>query len=238
LRGRLRTIKGGIELDKDINQLYNDGFTKPVIRIGRWTLIAATVLCFIPSIYLGIRYGAMPPIGNVLSAWFLIASIYGPYYFVEPISYFPVLGIAGTYMSFLAGEIGNMRLPVSAVAQNVLKVEPGSKKAELVSTLAIAGSILTSVIAGTLAVLAGSLILGVLPPFVIKMFDFVLPGVFGSMFAMFALKAPKYGVFSLAICILMQILLKTPVYITIPVTIFSTIGLALYNTRKAKANNK
>ena len=58
------------------------------------------------------------------------------------------------------------------------------------------------------------------------------------MFAMFALKAPKYGVFSLAICIIMQILLKTPVYITIPVTIFSTIGLALYNTRKAKANNK
>ena len=224
-------------MDKDINQLYNDGFTKPVIRIGRWTLIAATVLCFIPSIYLGIRYGAMPPIGNVLSAWFLIASIYGPYYFVEPISYFPVLGIAGTYMSFLAGEIGNMRLPVSAVAQNVLKVEPGSKKAELVSTLAIAGSILTSVIAVHWQYWQ-EFNIRCTSSFVIKMFDFVLPGVFGSMFAMFALKAPKYGVFSLAICILMQILLKTPVYITIPVTIFSTIGLALYNTRKAKANNK
>jgi hypothetical protein len=224
-------------LDKDINKLYKEGFTKPVIRIGRWTLIAATFFCFVPSIYLGLRYGAVPPIGNILSAWLLIASIYGPYYFIEPISYFPVLGIAGTYMSFLAGEIGNMRLPVSAVAQNVLKVESGSKKAELVSTLAIAGSIVTSVLAGTLAVLAGSVILGVLPPFIIKMFDFVLPGVFGSMFAMFALKAPKYGIFSLTLCILMQILLKTPVYVTIPVTIFSTIGLALYNSRKNKVNN-
>lgn len=225
-------------MDKDINKLYKEGFTKPVIRIGRWTLIVATFLCFIPSIYLGIRYGAVPPIGNILASWFLIASIYGPYYFVEPISYFPVLGIAGTYMSFLAGEIGNMRLPVSAVAQNVLKVEPGSKKAELVSTLAIAGSIVTSVLAGTLAVLAGSLILGMLPPFIIKMFDFVLPGVFGSMFAMFALKAPKYGIFSLAICIFMQIVLKTPVFVTIPVTIFSTIGLALFNSKKVRAENK
>ena len=225
-------------MDKDINKLYKEGFTKPVIRIGRWTLIVATFLCFIPSIYLGIRYGAVPPIGNILASWFLIASIYGPYYFVEPISYFPVLGIAGTYMSFLAGEIGNMRLPVSAVAQNVLKVEPGSKKAELVSTLAIAGSIVTSVVAGTLAVLAGSLILGMLPPFIIKMFDFVLPGVFGSMFAMFALKAPKYGIFSLAICIFMQIVLKTPVFVTIPVTIFSTIGLALFNSKKVRAENK
>lgn len=186
---------------------------------------------------MGLRYGAVPPVGNILSAWLLIASIYGPYYFIEPISYFPVLGIAGTYMSFLAGEIGNMRLPVSAVAQNVLKVESGSKKAELVSTLAIAGSIVTSVLAGTLAVVAGSVILGVLPPFIIKMFDFVLPGVFGSMFAMFALKAPKYGIFSLAVCILMQTILKTPVYVTIPVTIFSTIGLALYNSRKVKAKN-
>lgn len=225
-------------MDKDINKLYYEGFTKPVIRIGRWTLIAAIFACFIPSVYLGLRYGAVPPIGNILSAWLLIASIYGPYYFIEPISYFPVLGIAGTYMSFLAGEIGNMRLPVSAVAQNVLKVEAGSVKAQLVSTLAIAGSIVTSVVAGTLAVIAGSVILGVLPPFIIKMFDFVLPGVFGSMFAMFALKAPKYGIFSLAICILMQMLLKTPVYITIPVTIFSTIGLALFNSKKVKATNK
>lgn len=224
-------------MDKDINKLYKEGFTKPVIRIGRWTLIVATLFCFVPSIYLGLRYGAVPPVGNILSAWLLIASIYGPYYFIEPISYFPVLGIAGTYMSFLAGEIGNMRLPVSAVAQNVLKVESGSKKAELVSTLAIAGSIVTSVLAGTLAVVAGSVILGVLPPFIIKMFDFVLPGVFGSMFAMFALKAPKYGIFSLAVCILMQTILKTPVYVTIPVTIFSTIGLALYNSRKVKAKN-
>ena len=31
--GPLRTIKGGIELDKDINQLYKDGFTKPVLEL-------------------------------------------------------------------------------------------------------------------------------------------------------------------------------------------------------------
>jgi hypothetical protein len=40
-----------------------------------------------------------------------------PLWFIEPVSYFLVLGICGTYISFLAGNISNFRLPVSAVAR-------------------------------------------------------------------------------------------------------------------------
>lgn len=225
-------------MEKDINKLYDENFTRPVIRIGRLSMLIATLVCFIPSIYLAVRYNALPPIKAILTGWLLIASIYGPYYFIEPISYFPILGVAGTYMSFLAGEIGNMRLPCAAIAQDVLKVERGSKKAELVSTLAIAGSVVTSLVAGTIAVIAGSFILSLLPPFVIKAFDFVLPSVFGAMFAMFAIKAPKYGIFALTVCLFLSKFVKgLPVYVIIPVTIFSTIGLAYYDTRrKAKSN--
>ena len=69
-------------------------------------------------------------------------------------------------------------IPVPAVAQNVLKVEPGSKRRNWLAPW-LCGLNINQCDSGTLAVLAGSLILGVLPPFVIKMFDFVLPGVFG-----------------------------------------------------------
>ena len=79
---------------------FEQSFTRPVIRIGRWTLLLAIPLCFLPAIYLWLRYGALPPLGAILTGWFLIASIYGSWYFVEPISYFPVLGLSGTYMSF------------------------------------------------------------------------------------------------------------------------------------------
>jgi len=222
-------------MEKDINKLYDESFTKPVIRIGRLSMLAAIFACFIPSIYLAVRYNAMPPIKSILTGWILVASIYGPFYFIEPISYFPVLGIAGTYMSFLAGEIGNMRLPCAAIAQEVLKTEQGSKKAELVGALAIAGSVVTSLVAGTVAVIAGSLILSLLPPFVVKAFDFVLPAVFGAMFAMFAIKSPKYGIFALSLCLIFALFIKgTPAYVSMPIVIFSTITLAYFDAKKHK----
>lgn len=220
----------------NINQQYEEAFTKPIIKIGRMTLLAAIFLCFLPTIYLVVRYGAMPPLGAIISGWVMIASIYAPYYFIEPISFFPVLGLAGTYMSFLSGEIGNMRLPCSAIAQKVLKVDPGSKKAELVSTLAIGGSVITSLVAGTLAVICGGFIMGILPPAVIKAFDFVLPSIFGAMFGMFAVKSPKYAAFALILVSVLTTFIKgLPVFIVIPATVFSTIAFAYFDFKKKNA---
>ncbi|MBZ2175492.1 hypothetical protein K8M07_09595 [Schnuerera sp. xch1] len=216
-------------MEKNIDQTYNQKFTIPVIRIGRISMFIATLACFVPSIYLAIRYGARPPIGAILAGWGLTAAVYAPFYFIEPISYFPVLGIAGTYMSFLAGEIGNMRLPCAAVAQSVLKVEEGTKKSELVGTLAIAGSVVTSVIAGTLSVFVGSFILNVLPASVLRAFDFVLPAVFGSMFA---IKAPKFGVYALALVLILKIFTPLPVFAILPLTVFSTIAFGIFEHKK------
>lgn len=224
-------------MDKNIDQVYNEKFTRPVIRIGRLSMFIAVFACLIPNIYLAIRYGAMPELGQILTGYALTAAVYAPMYFIEPISYFPVLGIAGTYMSFLAGEIGNMRLPCSAIAQNVLKVEKGSKKAELVSTLAIAGSVVTSLVAGTLSVFVGSIILKVLPASVLRAFDFVLPAVFGSMFAMFAIQAPKFGIYALALVLILKIFTPLPVFTILPLTVFSTIAIGIYGYKK-KGSNK
>ena len=187
--------------NNDVN--YENAFSKPIIKTGRWTLLVAIPLSFLPALYLFLAYGAIPPIGTILTAWFLTVSIYGSYYVIEPVSFFPVLGVSGTYMSFLACNIGNMRLPCSAVAQEALKVEPGSNKAELVATLGIAGSIITNLIVITIAAVAGNQLFNYFPPTVVRAFDFVLPGIFGSMFAMFAMKHPKYGAFALSIVLIM-----------------------------------
>ncbi len=214
-------------MDNNKNQAYYENFTKPIIRTGRWTLLVSVALCFLPAIYLWIRYGALPPINSIITGWFLIVSIYGTYYFIEPISFFPVLGMAGTYMSFLAGNIGNMRLPCAAVAQEALKVEPGSEKAELVATLGIAGSIITNLIVVTIAAIAGNELMKLFPPVVITAFQFVLPAVFGAMFAMFAVKYPKYGAFAIGVTLFLLGVVKVlPVYVLIPVCVFSTIAFA------------
>ena len=64
------------------NRSYEETFTKKIISTGRWTILTAVVLCFLPAIYLWIRYGAIPSVKNYfnrmvlnrLNVWSLLYS--------------------------------------------------------------------------------------------------------------------------------------------------------------------
>ena len=73
--------------------------------------------------------------------------------------------MSGTYLGFLSGNIGNMRVPCAALALDVTESESGTIQAEVVSTMAICGSIITNLIATTSAVLVGSAVVAILPAF-------------------------------------------------------------------------
>lgn len=226
-------------MNDDKLKLYDEVFTNQIIKAGKWTLLISIPLSFLPAIYIWSRYDAIPPLRNILTGWFLIVSIYGAWYIVEPISYFPILGTAGTYMSFLSGNIANMRVPCAAVAQDVLEVEPGSKEAELVATLGIAGSIVTNLIIVTIAALAGNKLISYFPPIVVQAFDFVLPAIFGALFVMFSIKYPKYGVFAIALGVLTLGVIKViPTWGVIPICVFSTIAFAVNSYKKEQTNTR
>ena len=80
----------------NVDEQFNKEFTKPITRIGPITILIAGLLSVLPAIYLAVRYGALPPISNILKAWTGVLSAYGAIYIIEPISYFAVLGIGGT----------------------------------------------------------------------------------------------------------------------------------------------
>lgn len=215
---------------------YEKSFTKPIIKYGSFTNLIAIPLCFIPAIYLWIVKGAFPGINNILTGWMYIASMFAIYSVVEPICYFPILGLPGTYMSFLSGNIGNMRVPCAVIAQESLNVTQGTKKAELVATLAIAGSIFTNVIIVTIAAVGGSALMSIFPPIVITAFKYVSSAIFGAMFSMFASKNLKYGIFALIVVMIMLLSKALPVYIMIPIAVFSSaiFGVFDYNKKQKK----
>lgn len=211
-------------------------FTKPIIRYGSLTNLLAIPLCFIPAIYLWLVKGAFPGWNNILTGWMYVASMFAIYSVVEPICYFPILGLPGTYMSFLSGNIGNMRVPCAVVAQESLGVEPGTKKAELIATLGIAGSIFTNTIMVTIAAIGGAALMSIFPPVVLTAFKYVSSAIFGAMFAMFASKNLKYGAFALVVVMAMLLSKAIPVYIMIPIAVFSTaiFGVFDYNKKQSK----
>lgn len=219
------------------NLAYEQSFTKPIIKYGRLTNLLAVLFSFVPSLVLLFFFDVFPGVSNILSGWALIASIYAIYAIVEPVSYFPILGLPGTYMSFLAGNIGNMRVPCSAIAQESLGVTPGSKRAELVSTLAIAGSIITNMIVVTIAAVGGAALMSAFPPIVIEAFTYVSPAIFGGIFSIYATKKPVFGAFALVLAWIMIVVIKViPVYFMIPIAVFGTVALAFSLNKKAPAS--
>ena len=214
-------------------QKYHEVWTTPVIRLGISTMLLACVLSFIPLIYLYMVHGILPPFSAALTAWGLVASVFGAFYIVEPISYYPILGLAGTYISFLRGNISNLRLPCSAMAQEVVGVEEGTKQAEIIGTMGIIGSVVVNLAGVTLAAFVGAWLIGLFPAFVADAFrKFTAPAIFGAVFGQFAMRQPKLAPFALAIPLTL-LHFKAPIWLVILASVFGTIAISriVYKTK-------
>ncbi len=206
---------------------YMSTWKKNSIKIGTPTNILAALTSFIPVIYLCIAYNCWPDASLVMSAWGMVALSFGAFYFVEPISYYASLGMTGTYLSFLSGNIGNMRVPCAALALDVTKSKTGSIQAEVVSTMAICGSIITNLIATTSAVFIGSGIVAILPEFINKgLQSYASAAIFGATFGNFALKKPKVAVFGLGIPLFCKLFLPIPAWMVIVLSVVGSVAVA------------
>lgn len=81
---------------------------KAVIRIGQVTLSLVIIAGFLPSLFLYFFYGVKISVSQMVAASVSIFVVYGAFYPIEPLTYYPSLGLAGTYMGWLAGNVGNI----------------------------------------------------------------------------------------------------------------------------------
>ena len=65
----------------------------------------------------------IPFFSAIVNGFIGIASAVGVVWIVEPISYFPIIGVSGTYMAFISGNVRNLRIPCAMVAQKIAGVE-------------------------------------------------------------------------------------------------------------------
>jgi hypothetical protein len=150
------------------------------------------VLCLMPALYLSFVLGAFPGAGPILTGLLAIATIVGIMWVVEPVSYFPVLGVCGTYISFLSGNIGNMRMPVVISCQSAIEAEAGTRKAEVAAVLGIVVSVLVNLVFLIALVLIGSALIAVLPaPVAEAIKAYTLPALYGAVVIMFINSATR-----------------------------------------------
>ncbi|WP_028307990.1 hypothetical protein [Desulfitibacter alkalitolerans] len=230
-------------MDKN-KDIFESDYLPYINKWGKLTNWLGVLASFGPALVLLVVFDIMPPASAILTALVAIASVVGIIWIIEPISYFPIIGVPGTYMAFISGNISNLRIPTAAVSQKVAGVEPGSKEGAIVATLGMAVSVIVNIIILTLGVFAGTAILSKLSPEVINAFKFLLPSLFGAVFVQFALMKLKIAPIALALGIgltlavnagIFNFLPGRPTYVVTLGAVFGTIAIAAALYKKNKS---
>lgn len=189
-----------------------------VHRDGKiWGIIICAVIILLPLI-VSLIFGAYPEWKPLIKALFATVPMYWAVGLVEVFTFVPMLGAGGTYLSFVTGNISNLKLPCAVDAMERAEVKANSEEGEIISTIAIA----VSSIVTTIIIIIGVVLIGQLTPILesqvlVPAFDMILPALFGGLAVVFISKNLKL---SIAPIILMLVL-----FIFVPALNAGTVGI-------------
>lgn len=150
--------------------------------IGRTATAITLVLLVGAPFVIGSILGAMPNLSAAAKGFLSVGIIWTVSSVVEFLVYTPMLGAGGGYLAFITGNLINMKIPCAMNAREIAGTHTGTPENEIISTLSIAASSLT-----TITVLAvGVLLLVPLQPILQSealqpAFANVVPALFGAM---------------------------------------------------------
>ena len=182
-----------------------------------WNLSVMVLLIMFP-VAVGIIFGAAPDWKALIMGLIATAPMYWAVGVIEVITFIPMLGAGGSYLSFVTGNISNLKLPCALNALENANVKAQSEEGEIVSTIAIAvSSIVTTVI-----IIIGVILIVPLTPILSNAvlqpaFDQMLPALFGALGVVFVSKNWKI---SIAPVVLMLVL-----FVFVPAINTSTVGI-------------
>lgn len=189
-----------------------------VHRDGRiWNLSVMVILMAFPVV-VGLIFSAMPDWAAVGKGLLATAPMYWAVGVIETITYIPMLGAGGSYLSFVTGNISNLKLPCALNALENAEVKAQSEEGEIISTIAIA----VSSIVTTLIIILGVVLIVPLTPILSSetlkpAFDQMLPALFGGLGVVFVSKNLKLAI--------APVLLMLILFVFVPALNAGTVGI-------------
>ena len=222
---------------KNTNKSYFD-------RVHSWgrisTVTALCVLLMFPMaicLYLGV----FPPIEGVLKGLLKLIPTYWTVAVVEVLVYTPMLGAGGTYLSFVTGNIANLKLPCAISAMEGADVKANSEEGEVISTIAIATSSIVTTVVLAIGIIAFAPFLQSFTesPLLKPAFAQVLPALFGALGAGYFIKHWKISFFPILVMIAVLVFSPTMGASTLLfVGIVASVGGALFMYNKGMLDKK
>ncbi len=196
----------------------NLSYLDSVHSYGRiWGFVICGLILLFP-VAIMLIYNVTPNLSALLAGCIAVVPMYWAVGLIELFTYIPMLGAGGAYLSFVTGNISNLKLPCALDALERTGFKASSEEGEIISTISIAvSSIVTTliIIVGVILIIPLSPILA--HPSLSAAFAQLLPALFGGLAVVFIAKNPKL---SIAPIILMLIL-----FIAIPALNQSTVGI-------------
>jgi hypothetical protein len=209
----------------------NMSYVDSVHRDGRIWNISVMILLIAFPIAVSVIFNAPPDWAALLQGLIGTAPLYWVVGVIETITFVPMLGAGGSYLSFVTGNISNLKLPcaLNAVEQN--NVSANSEEGEVISTIAIAvSSIVTTIIIviGVICIVPLTPILEA--PVLEPAFAQILPALFGGLGVAFVSKNWKIAVAPIALMLVLFIFIPAlnegTVGIMVPVSALFTMAVA------------
>ena len=202
-----------------------------VHRDGRIWNIGVMILLFLFPVTISLIFGAAPDWKALLLGLVATAPMYWAVGAIETVTFTPMLGAGGSYLSFVTGNISNLKLPcaINALEQNETSIN--TEEGEIISTIAIA----TSSIVTTLIIILGVILIVPLTPILEApvlepAFAQMLPALFGGLGVAFVSKNWKIAVapvlLMLVLFIFVPALNEGTVGIMVPVSVVFTIAVS------------
>lgn len=201
----------------------NDLFDRSVHRIGRVTILTCIVLALSIPLMVWMIFGILPPSKPLISGIITVSSFMIPISIAEILSFYPILGPSGLYISYTTGNITNLKVPCAAIGMEAAEVEPSTKEGDIISTIAMAGSVIVC----ELMLVLGVILLVPLSkhldnPVLSPAFEQILPALFGALGAYFILKNYKLAVIPVVLGLVFSVFNVNPA-VAVPICVLISI---------------
>ena len=209
-------------------------YLESVHRDGRiWGFTLLVLILLFPTL-LCLIFNVLPQWSALFKALLAVLPMYWAVGIVEIFTYVPMLGAGGAYLSFVTGNISNLKLPVAIDAMEKAEVKASSEEGEIISTISIA----VSSIVTTIIIIIGVVLLLVITPIgealsspvLEPAFAQMLPALFGGLAVVFISKNAKLSIapiiLMLGLFIFVPALNEGTVGIMVPVGVIFTVIVA------------
>lgn len=221
-------------------KIFMEEFNNKLHRLGRITLVLSVIFLVALPFVVGAVFGVSLDFKAFLGGFAKVGVIYIPVAIVDFLVYTPMLGVGGSYLSFITGNVTNMKIPCVMNSKEIAGTQYGTAEHEIISTISVA----TSAIITTLVIALGVVLMVPLQPVLqnpvlLPAFNNVVPALFGALGLKYFIKSPQIAVIPLV--------LMSALYIFVPSLISQTslmllpsgalaLGIGFFLFKKGKLN--